>query len=189
MNLMEINFMKKICAILIFALGVPASGLNAQTVRVAGHRYPRQMEAKDLTWTLSGAEHFRFRLFSVFTGALFQNEDTGGKKLTFTYTRNLGRDVLVDQGQRVLREANDRETLRKFNANLEKINAAFQDVRDGDQYTITVIPERGTWLHFNDEEKFYVDDYEFGMWYLGIWLGDKPMSTGFRDALLNGGNL
>ena len=177
--------MKSFYPLIAIFLAIP---LSADTIRVAGHRYPRQLESNDITWQLSGAEHFRYRLFSVFTGARYIHEDSEAIKLTFTYTRNLDRDVLIDQGQRVLREANDRETLRKYQSQLEKVNAAYRNVREGDRYTFTVIPGRGTWLHFNDEEALYLDDAAFGMWYLEIWLGDNPMSTNFRDALLNGEN-
>ncbi|MCC5846973.1 MAG: chalcone isomerase family protein [Verrucomicrobia bacterium] len=174
----------KFTAILWLAAAMPLQ-TQASTVRVAGHRYPTRVEAKDLTWQLQGAEHFRYRLFSVFTGAFYKAPETAARRLTFTYTRNIDRDTLVEQGNRVLREAHDRETLQKRKDYLDKVNAAYQDVSSGDRYTFTVIPGKGTWLHFNDQEKLFLEDADFGLWYLDIWLGEKPMSEKFRDALLN----
>ena len=168
----------------MFTLGLTLQ-TQASTVRVAGHRYPARVEAKDLSWELQGAEHFRFRLFSVFTGALYVNPDATARRLTFTYTRNIDRDTLVEQGNRVLREAHDRETLQKWKAELDQVNAAYEDVSKDDQYTFTVVPGRGTWLHLNEKEKLFLEDADFGLWYLDIWLGEKPMSEKFRDALLN----
>lgn len=161
--------------------------LSAENVRIAGHSYPREAEHLSLNWTLSGAEHFRFRLFSVFTGALYQSDEVeGARKLNFTYTRRIPGATLVEQGMRVLREAHPESALKERQELLDKINLAYRDVREGDRYTFTVIPGRGTWLHFNDEEVFFVNDYRFGLWYLGIWLGEKPMSVPLRDALLKG---
>lgn len=164
--------------------------LNAADVReVAGHTYPLQVEAKELTWTLSGADHFRFRLFSVFTGALYISEaEPDARRLTFTYTRRLGADTLVEQGMRVLREGKPEAEIAARRERLDKINNAYRDVDRGDRYTFTVIPERGTWLHLNEEEIFFIDDAGFGLWYLNIWLGDNPMSASLRNALLEGIN-
>jgi hypothetical protein len=160
---------------------------RAEVRTVSGHEYPLNKESKDLQWTLSGAEHFRFRLFSVFTGALFKAEsEPEARKLTFTYTRRIDAGTLVEQGMRVLREANSEAELEKRRELIDKVNAAYLDVSRGDRYTFTVIPGRGTWLHFNDEEILFIDDADFGLWYLDIWLGEKPMSTSLRNALLEG---
>ncbi len=175
---------KQILSFVIFLIMLP---LAAENVRVAGHSYPREAEEGSLRWTLSGAEHFRYRLFSVFTGALYSSDGAeGGRKLNFTYTRGIPGATLVEQGMRVLRGAYSAEELAARAELLQQVNRAYRDVGPGDRYSFTVIPGRGTWLHLNDEEVFFVEDSEFGLWYLGIWLGEKPMSVPFRDALLKG---
>jgi len=160
---------------------------RADTVQVAGHRYPEEMEHQSLNWTLSGAEHFRYRLFSVFTGALYSSpEAEEARVLRFTYTRRIPAATLVEQGMRVLRSAHPEAELEARAKLLQEVNNAYRDVREGDRYTFTVLPGRGTWLHFNEEQLFFVADSDFGLWYLDIWLGDKPMSVPLRDALLKG---
>lgn len=175
--------MKTVPLLLLLTLLRPPA-FASRDVRVAGHRYPVQTEHLGLDWNLRGADHFRFRLFSVFTGALYANEETDALKLTFTYTRSLGRDLLVEQGMRILRNAHDPDVLASFQKQLDALNAAYVDVEPGDRYTITAVPGRGTWLHLNEKELFFVEDSDFGLWYLSIWLGDAPMSVSFRDALL-----
>ncbi|MCC5844293.1 MAG: chalcone isomerase family protein [Verrucomicrobia bacterium] len=175
---------------LLLLLLLPLPLLFADDVReVAGHRYPVHLQSKDLDWSLSGADHFRFRLFSVFTGALYTTEsDADARRLTFTYTRRLGADTLVEQGMRVLREAKSAEDIDARKDLIDKVNDAYQDVSKGDRYTFTVIPDRGTWLHLNDKEILFLQDADFGLWYLNIWLGDQPMSAPLRNALLEGIN-
>lgn len=161
--------------------------LTADTREIAGHTYPVHLEAKDLSWSLSGAEHFRYRFFSVFTGALYITEsEPEARRLTFTYTRNLGADTLVEQGLRVLREANAAAEIEARRDRIDQVNTAYRNVAKGDQYTFTVIPGRGTWLHLNDKEILFLQDADFGLWYLNIWLGDQPMSAPLRNALLEG---
>jgi hypothetical protein len=167
---------------LLLLLALPL--LAREPVVVHGHSYPATQEAFDLAWTLRGAEHFRYRLFSVFTGALYEAPQPGARRLTFTYTRSLKGDVLREQALRVLKGAHDAATLQRWAEPLATFNNAFIDVKPGDQYVLTVIPGRGVWLHLNGKEKSFLPDSDFGSWYLSIWLGDKPMSVPLRDALL-----
>lgn len=154
---------------------------------VAHHTYPIEMEAKGLVWRLSGVDHFRFRLFSVFTGALYSSAASPkARRLVFTYTRNLEADTLVEQGMRVLRTAKPEAEIEARQPLIDTVNAAYRDVSRGDRYIFTVIPDRGTWLHLNEEEILFVGDADFGLWYLDIWLGDDPMSVSLRNALLEG---
>lgn len=167
--------------LLFFALS--ESGVR----EVANHAYPIEMETKELVWRLSGADHFRFRLFSVFTGALyFSDASPNARRLVFTYTRNLEAVTLVEQGMRVLRAAKPAAEIEARQSLIDTVNAAYRDVSRGDRYIFTVIPDRGTWLHLNEEEILFVGDADFGLWYLDIWLGDDPMSVSLRNALLEG---
>lgn len=173
--------------ILLTFLLLPTLLYAAIPLEVAGHTYPRTLEAKNLSWSLSGADHFRYRLFSVFTGALYTApEEPAARRLTFTYTRNLPADTLVEQGMRILRQSNTPADLEQRAALIDRVNQAYQDVRKGDSYTFTVIPGQGTWLHLNDKEILFLQDADFGLWYLNIWLGETPMSENLRNALLNG---
>jgi hypothetical protein len=160
---------------------------GAEEVKVASHRYPLRLEAKDAVWNLRGSEHFRYkRIFSVFTGVLYLQEQGEGRRLVFTYTRDLKADDLRAQAMKALQAAHAPEVLEKFREPLTGLQAAYQDVKSGDSYAITVIPGRGSWLELNGKELFSTADTDFGFWYLGIWLGDKPISESLKEALLPG---
>jgi hypothetical protein len=156
----------------------------------AGQEQMPGRENPEQSWRLSGAGHFRYRLFSVFNGALYLGGDVpGSQRLQLTYTRSIPAQTLAEQGLRVLRQSYSADEIAARNGLLEQINQAYRDVRAGDMYSFTVIPGQGTWLHLNGEELLFVHDSDFGLWYLGIWLGEHPMSASLRDALLPGENL
>lgn len=157
----------------------------ADAVEIEGHRYPLTLEAEGVTWNLRGTEHFRYKVFfSVFTAALYNQAQGKGERLRFTYTRNLKAADLREQAIKTLTANNDAATLEKFAALTGQIQAAYLDVKKGDSYTITMIPERGTWLHLNGKELFFSDNAEFGDWYLDIWLGTPPISPSLKAALM-----
>lgn len=157
----------------------------ANAVEIEGHRYPLTLEAEGVTWTLRGTEHFRYKVFfSVFTAALYHQTPGKGERLRFTYTRNLKAADLREQAIKTLTANNDAATLEKFAALTGQIQAAYVDVKKGDSYTITMISDRGTWLHLNGKELFFSENAEFGDWYLDIWLGNPPISPSLKAALM-----
>lgn len=157
------------------------------SVEVAGHPFPKHLEAYEQTWSLQGTHHFRYRrIFSVFAAGLYTAEGPAGKRLTFTYTRNLKADDLRDQAMKTLEAHNSREVLKKYRDPTAELQKAYQDVKDGDAYSLTVITDKGIWLHLNDKEIFFHDDSDFGYWYLDIWLGDPPISDALKFALTKG---
>lgn len=169
-------------SLIIFGL-IPS--LPAANVKVHDHLYPLALEARGTNWRLGGTEHFRYkRIFSVFTAALYHQENGGGRRLTFTYTRSLKADDLRDRAMRTLTANNDPETLAEYAAWTDGLQKAYIDVKDGDSYSITVLPEAGTWLELNGKILFACDSAAFGFWYLDIWLGDPPASDSLKQALL-----
>ncbi|MEX2606937.1 MAG: chalcone isomerase family protein [Kiritimatiellia bacterium] len=179
--------MKRILLLQLLFLCLAAPLPAEPSVEVAGHRYPGKIRAGEQSWTLRGTHHFRYKhIFSVFTGALYTTDDPAGKRLTFTYTRTLNADDLRDQAMNTLEANNPKETLAGYEAPLSELQRAYQNVKDGDSYTLTVITGRGIWLHLNETEVFFSDNSDFGYWYLDIWLGDPPISNSLKKALTQG---
>lgn len=166
-----------------FALPLP----SIASVEVASHPFPKQLEALEQTWTLQGTHHFRYKVFfSVFAAGLYTTDEPDGKRLHFTYTRNLKAGDLRDQAMKTLKANNSEETLKNYRNPLSELQKAYVDVKDGDSYTLTVVTGKGIWLHLNDNEIFQSDNSEFGYWYLDIWLGDPPISDDLKSALTKG---
>lgn len=155
-------------------------------VELEGHRYPERMTVQDTEWNLKGTEHYRYKVvFSVFTAAYYEQVKGKGQKLRFTYTREIKAKDLREQAMNTLKDQHDAKTIRRYAALLKEINAAYRNVDDGDAYTITVLPEKGTWLHLNNKQVFFTENADFGTWYLGIWLGKDPISDSLKEALLH----
>jgi hypothetical protein len=68
---------------------------------------------------------------------------------------------------------------------LQSFYGFFRDVKPGDRYSINYLPEKGTELRFNEKPLGAVPGADFAAAYFGIWLGDEPISKGFRDRLLD----
>ncbi|MDA3873177.1 MAG: chalcone isomerase family protein [Kiritimatiellae bacterium] len=154
---------------------------------VEGHRFPKQLESHEQTWTLQGTHHFRYKVFfSVFAAGLYTTDEPDGKRLSFTYTRNLKADDLRDQAMKTLKANNSNDIMETYRKPTTKLQTAYRYVKEGDTYTLTVITDKGIWLHLNDKEIYFHDNSTFGYWYLDIWLGDPPISDDLKSALTKG---
>jgi hypothetical protein len=164
----------------------PFTGFS-QSVTIKGHTYPKSVTSEGVEWELKGTDHFVYKVFfSVFTGAYYEQKDGEGKRLKFTYTRDLKADDLREQAMKTLEENNPKSVLEQYQDSLTGMQKAYQNVKENDSYVITAIPGKGTWLHLNGKELFFDKDGEFGLWYLDIWLGDPPISDSLKEALTGG---
>jgi len=69
---------------------------------------------------------------------------------------------------------------------LEEFNALFREVHAGDVIRIDYLPGTGTQVSINDEVRGSVKGADFFNALLLVWLGDNPVSSGLKEAMLGG---
>ena len=105
-------------------------------------------------------------------------------RLQLTYHRGFTAAEIVQGGDTLLARNVKAETLAALRERLELINRAYRDVREGDSYTLTYVPGKGTTLRLNGSPLVTIAGQDFAAAYFRIWLGDDPISESMRDALL-----
>ncbi len=105
-------------------------------------------------------------------------------RLQLTYHRGFTAAEIVQGGDTLLARNVKVETLAALRERLELINRAYRDVREGDSYTLTYAPGKGTTLRLNGSPLVTIPGQDFAAAYFRIWLGDDPISESMRDALL-----
>lgn len=76
--------------------------------------------------------------------------------------------------------------LAKLQGRIDRINAAYKDVKPGDRYSLTYLPGRGTELALNGTPLIVIEGSDFASAYFGIWLGRKPIDEKLKRDLLKG---
>lgn len=69
---------------------------------------------------------------------------------------------------------------------LEKFNALFRDVHEGDVIRIDYLPGTGTQVTINTEVRGHVEGADFFNALLLVWLGEDPVSGDLKKAMLGG---
>lgn len=174
-------------------LAVTTQAVEKPEVEVGGHVYPRVVTDPEATWTLSGADLYKYKgLIRLYSTALYVQdsshlqrlEDEVPKRLVIRYFRDIPGSRIIENGNLQLRKNVTAEELSALQDRVDRINNCYGDVAKDDEYILQYIPGKGTELWFNGGLKDTVPGEDFGRMYFRIWLGKDPVSKGVRDRLM-----
>lgn len=164
---------------------------SADSVTERGESFERVVEEDGQRYALIGTGVFRYMIWTAYAGAYYQLEGETEpqplsdvpRRLELVYFHAIDADDFAEATEKTLK---DSLTLYEFNQieePLERLNQRYQDVVPGDRYLLSWDGERLR-LALNGETLFEEDNREFASAMFGIWLGERPLGEGFRDALL-----
>ena len=78
------------------------------------------------------------------------------------------------------------DDLEKLRPRIDKFNAMFPTVRQGDVIYLDYIPGTGTRVTINGENSGVIAGKDFNNALLDIWLGEEPASNGLKEDMLGG---
>jgi len=83
-------------------------------------------------------------------------------------------------------EKNSKAQMGALKARLDKFNAMFPDVTEGDQIEMTYVPGKGTIVIAKGTEKGVIEGKDFADALFSVWLGPNPVQEDLKKALLGG---
>ena len=69
-------------------------------------------------------------------------------------------------------------------ARLQRLNAAYRNVKPGDRYSLTYLPGKGSTLARNGRDLVTIRGADFAKALYAVWLGGKPVTEGLKAGLL-----
>jgi hypothetical protein len=162
---------------------------------VAGVTFAPEVRIAGDTVPVRGGGLFRYaRVFRVYAGVLYAPgevpdaellEQDVPKRLELHYFVKIRAEDFRESGTRLLQRQQAPEVLEGLADRLAQLNAAYEDVVEGDRYALEYHPETGTRLLKNGRELVRVPGRDFARAYFGIWLDpEDPLSSHFRNDLL-----
>ena len=177
-----------VMALLIFA--GPLSALE-----VAGVKIDDQVQVGGTPLVLNGAG-VRSKFFvEVYVGALYLSKTSrsvpdilalsGPKRVAMHFLHDeVSQEKLVDGWNEGFKKNQSEESMKTLGPRIEQFNKLFQTVHKGDVITLDSIPNDGTTVRINGAEKGKVPGADFNRAVLEIWLGEEPVDTDLKRALL-----
>ncbi|WP_240525285.1 chalcone isomerase family protein [Halomonas sp. C22] len=177
--------------LLLLAASLWVSAAMASSVTERGEQFDRVVEDQGQRYSLLGSGVFRYMIWTAYAGAYYQLEGENEpqplgdvpRRLELAYFHAISASDFADATEKTLR---DSLTLFEFNQiqdSMAQLNQRYQDVSPGDRYLLSWDGEHLR-LALNGETLFEDDSAEFARAMFGIWLGERPLGEGFRDALL-----
>ena len=157
-----------------------------------GFTFADTLRVEDTVLVLNGTGLLKYYFFKVYVAGLYLGEgvkpeqffDDVPKRLELAYLRDFTRKMMIDAGDDALAENVAPDVLARIRPQIDKINALYEDVKEGDRYALTYVPGVGTELALNGVRKGIVEGEEFAREYFKIWLGRSKVTRDLKAALL-----
>ncbi len=172
---------------------------SLQAGEFGGMQFPDKMALPDTTETvqLNGVGYRKKFFVKVYIGALYteklaRSRDEvvaldGPKRISMHIVHDeISSEKLVDAWNEGFEGNMSDDDFEKLRPQIDKFNAMFPTVRQGDVIYIDYIPGTGTRVSINDEKKGVIAGKDFNRALLDIWLGDEPADNKLKKAMLGG---
>ena len=177
--------------LVVFMFSVPAVARE-----IAGIEVPEkvvQADGKELQ--LNGAGIRSKFFFKIYIAELYLEQTgndvekilafDGGKRMVMHFLYDeVGKDDLVDAWNEGFEANGTAEQLENCGDRIEKFNALFEMVKEGDQVMLDYTPEKGTSVVIKGQEKGVIEGKDFNDLLLSIWLGKEPVTDDLKEELL-----
>jgi hypothetical protein len=164
------------------------------SVTVSGVDFPATMKAGDSDLVYNGAG-VRTKLFKLYAQALYLGEKCQDAEKIINADEPMAmkqyiKSKLVSAGK--MKSAIDDGFEKSTNGNTSAIATEIQQFKDmfsngvskHDSFDYVYVPGVGTTVSKNGEEIGVIAGLEFKKALFGMWLGEKPVQGGLKDALL-----
>jgi len=188
---------KIILAIVASVLVLSSNSLHAR--EFGGVQFPDKVALPDTTKTvqLNGVGYRKKFFIKVYIGALYTEKlarnrddvvamDGPNRVLMHFLHEEVSQEKLVAAWNEGFEENLSDENLEKLRPQIDRFNAMFPTVRQGDVIYLDYIPGTGTRVTINDEQKGVIPGKDFNNAMLDIWLGEEPASSKLKKAMLGG---
>jgi hypothetical protein len=185
--------MRKLMVVfLALCLGVPA--LAAE---VGGVKLDDRASVGGQELVLNGAGIRTKAFFKVYVASLYVPQKAGElaavlakapRRIQMNLLRNLTADQLVDALVEGLNDNNSPAEMAAVKAQVDQLVAimkAFKDVKEKDVVTLDFV-DGGTKIALNGEARGAIPGEAFNRSLTRIWLGDKPVQSDLKKAMLGG---
>jgi len=188
--------MKKMM-VLLTGMMLAISGIAIHAKSFDGLTFPDtvKLSGSDTTLQLNGVGYRTKFVFDVYAGALYTTKKVNSRdavqalngpnrvQMHFVYSE-VDREKLVDAWNEGFEENNSDETLKTLASRIQKFNAMFPTVKEGDVVLLDYVPGTGTTVTIKGEVKGVIKGADFNHALLDIWLGDEPADSDLKDAML-----
>ena len=181
-----------LCTVIVTVL--TSLPIRAQALTIENVTFADSIAIGEKAVSLRGAALLRWlKLVKVYVAALYLPEQAKPSEVLSDIPKRLEINYLVaikgaDFGpaaEAILARNVSAAELKRLRHRIDRLNAAYRDIKPDDRYALTYQPGKGTELSLNGEPLVTIEGADFAAAYFGIWLGHKPLDANLKKALLH----
>jgi hypothetical protein len=178
-------------ALCVLALTLPAA--SASAVDVAGVSVPDTQTVDGKTLKLNGAGIRKKAIFKVYVAGLFVETPMkdASALLASSQAKSMHLWMLRDiKGANVSGaiadgfQLNSKAAMPQLQPRLDQLAKMIPDLQDGDQMSLTWIPDKGTVVNVRGTDVGTIEGRDFGDALFAVWIGPNPVQDDLKQALL-----
>ena len=166
---------------------------GTQAAEIEGVHFPDQFRAAEQVLTLRGIGLVRRLVFvKLCVAGLYLEEGVPAdqalsnvpKRLEMQSFRAIEGAEFAQEAEEALLKNVPPSTITALRSSIDRLHAAYEDLKPGDRYALTYVPDWGTQLELNGTPKVTIEGPDFAAAYFAIWLGPRPISTKLKAQML-----
>jgi hypothetical protein len=190
--ILEGVFVRKIAisiAVVVFVL----QSFNLRAASLAGVTLPDTVQVGGTTLLLNGLGlRTKFTVKVYVAGLYLQQKSSDSsaiikadapKRIVMQFLHGASKQQMTDAFDEGFKE-NTPDVEKTMKTDIDRLLAALEAVKNGDQMVIVYVPGTGTTLDINGTNKLTIAGSAFGQVLFSVWLGPKPPTTDLKKGIL-----
>ena len=160
---------------------------------LAGLTLPDTVQVGGKTLVLNGLGLRKKFVVKVYVAGLYLEQKSAGadavlkadrpKRIVLQFLHGASKNQITNAFDESFSD-NTPDARKTLKADIDRLLAALEPVKEGDQMVFTYMPGAGTTLAINGKEKLTIADPAFGPVLFSVWLGPKPPNADLKKGLL-----
>ncbi len=153
--------------------------------------FPSIWTKKDVSMELKGVALKRVFYMKAFVAGFYSEKnmpanvlDNIPKRIDVSYFVNIPVDKLCRYTERMMKLNMGDKGFNSVTAQVALMKKYFVNLKPGDQYAITYLPNEGTQFEYNGELIGTIPGEQFAKGLFSVWIGEKPMDPHLKKQIL-----
>jgi long-chain acyl-CoA synthetase len=166
---------------------------GAAAAEIRGIRFDDQYRTANLVLPLRGLGTLKYMMvINVYVAALYLGDGVPSeavlsdtpKRLLIHYFRDIEAKDFARSTETLIMKNVGSEVFERLRPRIARLNALYEDVQEGDRYSLAYIPGTGTEIALNGISKGVVVGADLARAVFSIWFGASPLDTSLKKTLL-----
>jgi Chalcone isomerase-like len=184
---------RKTCAAFFVAVFTLALTVDLRAGSLAGVTLPDTAQVGSTTLALNGMGLRTKIIVKVYVVGLYlpqKSSDAAGimkadepKRIVMQFVHSASKSQMADAFNESF-ASNSPDAVKTMKADIDRLTAALEPVKPGDQMVFTYLPGKGTTFALNGSDKVTIANPAFGPVLFSVWLGPKPPNADLKKGIL-----